>query len=296
MLLLLLLLSLTLPTTTLAADYDLSSGTNITATIVENRVTIYGFTSPNSKVELSNSEVYDMTYSDNTGYFIFNKTLLPKAEISDLCLNSIDNNSRQTTPTCFSPPPKTNYHTDIGPILLPPTITLEESNINPNSTVLTSGQSIPNSQVSLSFYKINDSAKAFSLFPNLIALIKPKSVLAYSLPSVTATTDEFGNFSLNLPTAYASNYRLYATTRFDNNYSPKSNTLIYVLPSLFYLFLQQHKYLIFLIPSILLALIILFFFLHRHTKTKYPLAIRKFLPATTFCQIKNKVKTAKLNQ
>ena len=266
-----------------------TSNTTITATIGENRVTIFGYTSPNSKVELSNSEVYAFVYSDDTGYFIFDKILLPKVEIPDLCLTSFDNDSRSTTPTCFPAPPLTNYHTDIGPILLPPTITLEDSNISPNSTVLTSGQSIPNSEVSLSFYKVNDSAQAFSLFPNLITFIKPKTVYAYSLPSVTATTDEFGNFNLNLPTAYASNYRLYATAKFDDNYSPKSNTLIYVLPSLFYLFLQQHEFLIILIPTILLALIILFFFLkskNQHPTSKHLPALRQFLPATTSCKIK----------
>jgi hypothetical protein len=256
-----------------ATNYSTSDSTVISATIGENRVTIYGYTSPNSKVELSNSEVYDITYSDNTGYFIFDKILLPKVEIPDLCLTSFDNDFRATTPTCFPAPPLTNYHTDIGPILLPPTITLEESNISPNSTILTSGQSIPNSQVSLSFYKVNDSAKSFGV----------KQVLAYSLPSVTATTDEFGNFNINLPTAYASNYRLYATAKFDNNYSPKSNTLIYVLPSLFYLFLQQYKFLIILIPSILLALIAFFFFLSQKKQIRYLPAVRKFLPAIKIC-------------
>jgi hypothetical protein len=267
-----------IPSPIKATNYSAFDSTVITATIGENRITIYGYTSPNSKVELSNSEVYAFAYSDNTGYFIFDKILLPKVDIPDLCLTSFDNDSRATTPTCFPAPPLTNYHTDIGPILLPPTITLEESNISPNSTVLTSGQAIPNSQVNLSFYKINDSAKSFGI----------KQALAYSLPSVTATTDEFGNFNINLPTAYASNYRLYATAKFDNNYSPKSNTLIYTLPSLFYLFLQQHRYLIFLIPSILLALIAFFFFLSRKKQIKYLPAVRKFFPAIIVCQIKNR--------
>jgi hypothetical protein len=179
----------------------------------------------------------------------------------------------------LSPPPATNYHTDIGPILLPPTLTLENSNISPDSTVLTSGQAIPNSQVNISFYKVNDSAKAFSLFPKLYA---------YSLPSVTATSDSQGNFSLNLPTAYASNYRLYATAKFDNNYSPKSNTLIYILPSLFYLFLQQYPFIKYLIPLLIIALIITFYLLHlrKNHSHKFPLAIRNYFPAITVCQIK----------
>jgi hypothetical protein len=279
------LLLFLIPSSVSAIDYNSSADTTVTATVGENRVTIFGYTSPNSKVELSNSEVYAFVYSDDTGYFIFDKILLPKVEIPDLCLVSFDNDSRSTTPTCFPAPPLTNYHTNIGPILLPPTITLEDSNISPNSTVLTSGQSIPNSEVSLNFYKVNDSAQAFGV----------KSAYAYSLPAVTATTDEFGNFILNLPTAYASNYRLYATAKFNNNYSPKSNTLIYVLPSLFYLFLQQHEFLIILVPTILLVLIIFFFLKskNQHPTSKFLPAVKNFFPATTSCQIK-KSKTAKL--
>ena len=274
-----------------------TANTIITASVDENRVTIYGYTSPNSKVELSNAQVYAQTYSDDSGYFIFDKTLLPKVKLSDLCLTSTDNNSRQTTPVCFPAPPATNYHTDIGPILLPPTISLEESNINPDSTVLTSGQAIPNSQVNINFYKVNDSAQAFRV----------KEALAYSLPSVTATTDSQGNFSLNLPTAYASDYRLYATAKFDNNYSPKSNTLIYILPSLFYLFLQQYPFVKYLIPLLIIALIIFIYILHlksrnQHLTSKFLPAVKKYFPvvqnfspavrrvspAITVCKIKKK--------
>lgn len=303
----LILLLLLIPSPIFATDYNSFSNTVITASVDQNRVTIFGYTSPNSKVELSNPQVYSQTYSDDSGYFIFDKTLLPKGNISDLCLTSTDNNSRQTTPICFPAPPATNYHTDIGPILLPPTISLEESNINPDSTVLTSGQAIPNSQVNINFYKVNDTAQAFSLFPNLTAFVKPKEALAYSIPSVTATTDKFGNFSLNLPTAYASDYRLYATAKFNNNYSPKSNTLLYILPSLFYLFLQQYPFVKYLIPLLIIALIITFYLLHlrsknHHLKTRFLPAVKKYFPvvqnfspavrrispAITVCKIKKK--------
>jgi hypothetical protein len=275
-----------IPHPTFAAEYNATASTTITASVGENRLTIYGYTSPNSRVELSNSKIFSVTYSDSTGYFLFDKILLPKTTLPDLCLTSSDNNSRQTTPVCIPSPPATNYQTDTGPILLPPTISLEEDNINPNSTVVTSGQAIPNSQVSLSFYKVSDTAKSFSFI---------KQVSAYSLPSVTATTDSQGNFSLNLPTAYASNYRLYASTRFNNNYSPKSNTLVYILPSLFYLFLQQYPFIKFLLPLFIFTLIIFFYLLHlqKPKPSKFLPAIRQFFPtirrvspATTICKIK----------
>lgn len=277
---LLFLLFFLLPNLAFAIDYESTTSTTITASIGQNRVTIYGYTSPNSKVELTSPKVIAFAQSDQNGYFIFDKTLLPKNP-SDLCLSSIDNNSRETTPICFPPPPATNYHTDIGPILLPPTISLENNQINPNSTVITSGQSIPHSQVNINFYKVNNSAKSF-----------PKEANAYSLPSITATTDELGNFSLNLPTAYASDYRLYATAKFDNNYSPKSNTLVYILPSLFSIFLEQHPYLIYLLPLFILTLIIFFYLIHLRSKiyylpSKFLPAVRNFFPAITSCKINN---------
>lgn len=256
-----------------------TASTTVTASIGENRVTIYGYTSPNSRVELSSPRVFAVTYSGSDGYFLFDKTLLPKNP-SDLCLTSFDNNYRSTSPVCIPPPPVNNYHTDIGPILLPPTLSLENDQINPNTTIVTSGQAIPDSQVNISFYKIDDSGISF-----------PKEVQAYSLPLVTATTDKDGNFSINLPTAYSSDYRLYASAKFNDNYSPKSNTLIYILPSLFYLFIQQNRLLIVLLPIFILTIIILFYLLHLRSKIynlkpRFLPAIKNFFPAVTSCKIK----------
>jgi len=237
-----------------ATDYQQSGAVSITVSIEENRVTIFGHTSPKSRVELSSSKVFEFTYSDQDGYFVFDKTIIPKNP-SDLCLTSLDNNQRSTSPVCIPPPPPYNYHTNIGPILLPPTISLENSQINPNATVITSGQAIPNSAVNIHFYKVNNSGSSF-----------PKQVQAYSLPPITATSDSLGNFNLNLPTVYSSNYRLYASAKFEDNYSPKSNTLIYFLPSFFSLFLQQHPFLYFFLPLFIITLIIFLILIYLPTK------------------------------
>lgn len=290
-----LLLFLIFPHHISATNYQRESSVSISASIGENRVTIYGYTSPNSRVELSSPRVFAVTYSGSDGYFLFNKTLLPKNP-SDLCLTSFDNNYRSTSPVCIPPPPVNNYHTDIGPILLPPTISLENDQINPNTTIVTSGQAIPNSQVNVSFYKINDSGVSF-----------PKEVQAYSLPLVTAATDKDGNFSINLPTAYSSDYRLYASAKFNDNYSPKSNTLIYILPSLFYLFIQQNRLLIILLPIFILTIMVFFYLLHLRSnfshlptqrylpaiKNYFPIVFKSISPAITLCLIK---KTAKLKR
>jgi len=247
--LLLLISFLTLPSPVL-------STTTVSASIGQNQVTINGYTSPSSRVELSSPKAYAVTYSDPQGYFIFNKIILPR-DPSELCFSSLDSEFRRTVPVCIPPPPTTNFETNIGPILLPPTISIDQDKIKPNSTIISSGQAIPNSNVNINFYKVNDKAVSF-----------PKEVQAYSLPSINVKADSNGRFYLNLPTAYSSNYRLYASTKFEDNYSPKSNTLIYILPSLFYIFLQQNAYLIFWLPLFLFTLIVFFFLLYLYNRPK----------------------------
>jgi hypothetical protein len=244
-----------------------SGDVKIFASISENEVTIFGHTSPNSKVELTGINIYSLTFSQKNGYFEFNKIILPKNP-SELCLQSKDHHGRSSTLVCIPPPPATNYHTDIGPIILPPTISLEQDKINPNSTVITSGQSIPNSPLTIFFYKVNDTAKSF-----------PKAALAYSLPPLKTVSDDNGNYSLNLPTAYSSNYRLYTSVEYDGNNSPKSNSLLYFMPSLFWLFLQQHAYLMVLLPIFLFTLILFFIFLFFNSNLYHRVSQLRFLPA-----------------
>jgi len=240
----------------------------VSASIPINEVTIFGYTSPNSKTELTGIDTYSLTFSQEDGYFEFNKIILPRTS-SEICLQSKDDSDRTTSPICLPSLPTTNYHTDVGPIILPPTVSLEQDKINPNSTVVSSGQSIPNSSLTIFFYKVEDNAKSF-----------PKTALAYSLPPLKTTTDKNGNYSLNLPTAYSSNYRLYTSVQYDENYSPKSNTLLYTMPSLFWIFLQQNTYLFVLLPFFIRTLVLFFLLLFFNSSTLYHLKSKiRFLPA-----------------
>ena len=255
------------PFQTQAFEISDSGSVSVSAAIGENEVTIFGYTSPNSKVELTGVDIYSLDYSDASGYFEFNKLVLPKNS-SELCLQSADDVGLSSSLVCVPHPPETNYHTNIGPIVLPPTVALSESSINPNSTVTSSGQSVPNSTVTVYFYKVDDSASSF-----------PKSVEAYSLPKVETVTDKNGNYSINLPTAYASDYRLYTSVKYNDNFSPKSNTLLYTMPSLFWLFLQQHAYLVILLPIFIFSLILFFLLLFFNSQTFTRLSQIRFLPA-----------------
>jgi hypothetical protein len=267
---LLLLILLSFLTSKPAIALEKTSSVKISASISENSVTISGYTSPQSRVELTGLNVYDTTFSGDTGYFEFNKTYLPK-NYSELCLISKDNSDRTTTPICIPAPPHSKYHTNIGPVILPPTLTLDQPELKPGATVVTSGQSLPNSEIEVYFYKVNDKGQAF-----------PKPAHAYSLPVLAAKSDSSGHFNLNLPTAYASNYRLYASVKYQDNLSPKSNTLIYKMPSFWLLFLMQNRYLLFILPLFILTLIIFIslLYLYYSPKKRYLPAISRFLPVS----------------
>ena len=228
-------------------NYQENEPVNVSANIPASTVTIFGYTSPNSRVELSSSKAFAVTYSQSDGYYAFDRIILPRHS-QDLCLTSLDESNRLNNPTCISEPPIYNNFTSIGPILLSPTITLDLQN------QYSSGQSIPNSIVKLYLYQ-QDSP--FSLI---------KKVEAFSIPVIETQSDSQGNYSINLPSTVATNYRIFSTAIHLDANSPKSNTLLYH-PSYFISLLYL------LIPLFIIILSLFFIFKK---------ARRRFLPAVIY--------------
>lgn len=208
-----------------AFDIDRSGSVSVSAGIEEARVVIYGFTSPFARVELSNSKVFDVTYAKDNGYFEFDRIILPKNP-GELCIVAVDDSNRYTSPVCVPPPPPTNYLTNIGPIVLPPTLTIDSSTIKANSTTAASGQSVPYSVVNVYLYQADSRAP-----------LLPKPAQAFGLPIFTTKTDREGNYDLNIPTTLSTDYRLFSTVDFASQSSPKSNTITYSLPQAFNLWI-----------------------------------------------------------
>lgn len=216
---------------------------SIQAEIPENTVTIFGYTSPSSRVELGSAKAFAVTYSQSDGYFIFDHIILPKHP-QDYCLTSTDESFRQNQATCLPEPPLTNSYTEIGPVLLPPTISLDLSQN------FSSGQSIPNTTIKVYLYQQSSNFKLI------------KNANAFSIPIIETKTDSQGNYSLSIPDTSPTNYRLFSVVNYLESDSPKSNTLLYHPPSSnFFL------YIIF----IFLALF-LFYFIFKKSR-------RRFLPA-----------------
>lgn len=201
------------------AGYAQSSQTgvvNVFAFLGQFHFTLYGYTSPNALVRIEGLGVYDQTYADNNGYFLFSNRFSPFSP-REACLTSQDQLGRLTVPICLPPFP-TEQNVTIGPVIMPPTLSLSKDTYYIADEVVLAGQSIPNSEIDLNtFVKTGKNL--------LSGLQLVKSVHAITIPKLQTKTDASGNFSVALPSSFDLKYRLFAQTKYDNELSPKSLTL-----------------------------------------------------------------------
>lgn len=226
--------------------------THIQASVPTTELTIFGFTSPYSRVELFNSKLFDVTYSKANGYFQFDRTVVPK-NTGEICLLAVDASDRHSSPICLPPPPPINHLTHIGPIVLPPTLTIDQHTNQNHSLISASGQTIPFSPVSIYLYQTTNTHQ----------LVKPAA--AFGLPLFTTTSDSTGNYSLSLPDNYVSDYRLFSTITFSGLLSPKSNTITYQVET-------KPNLIFFVIAGVVLLLILVI-------SRQRPRQSRRYLPA-----------------
>lgn len=203
------------PPKTLRESYKVT----VSATIGEPILTIFGYTSPSALVKLDGFRTADHVISDTSGYFRFEKVYLPLPDPNypELCLSSVDTQSRLANfPTCLPSLPGGRLNITVGPVLLPPTLSLSKGNFLPLEQVIAKGSTIPNTKVQI--YLANDLQQKLSL-------VKPAE--AYSLPIYETMADGNGNFEFNLPAESPSTWRFFASAEFAGSPTPKSNTLIF---------------------------------------------------------------------
>jgi len=226
--------------------------------------------------------MYIDTTADNTGYFEF-VNYLRQTLIEDICLMAQDQLGRVTMPVCIPPIPD-NENQSIGPVLMPPTISLNSDSFFSGDSILLTGQTTPHSEINLSLFSdqsrtgymavINEknllkrTFLAFSLVSSNLNPVRPSYAL--TLPKKQAKTDANGEFSLRLPSEESQFYRTFAQTIFKKDYSLKSITLNFnVLPGWFTLikgligFLNGLKYRIAEI-IIMSQVLVIFALLMRH--------------------------------
>ncbi len=193
-----------------AAPQSFSLQSTVSASIGEYRFFLYGFTSAYAVVSLEGIGLFDQTTSDKDGYFAFANRFSPFSA-REACLSSRDQFGRTSNLTCLPPFP-IKYDVDIGPVILPPTVSLNKQNYYVGDEVVLSGQTIPNTDVDLSFF-IEENRSLF------------QGVRAASIPELQTKSDKKGNFSISLPSSTADRFRLFTRTYFESQSSPKSTIL-----------------------------------------------------------------------
>jgi hypothetical protein len=235
--------------------------------IGEFHFTLDGYTSPQALVTFEGMGIFDQTTADSKGYFQFDNRFSPFSS-REACLSSKDQFGRLSSPLCLPPFP-VNYNVSIGPVIMPPTVSLN----NPlrqladggdyfmGDQVILSGQAVPNTEVKLSMFgedgKKNIVAAKENVIPvktgiqtkitiqkgnyrldshlrgndknNIFFFIK--SVEAFTFPELVAQSDSKGNFSINLLSSNPEKFRLFAQTNFNKSVSPNSVKLnLEILP------------------------------------------------------------------
>ncbi len=256
----------------------------VDAYIGEFHFDLYGYSSTNALVTIEGMGIYDQTYADKNGYFEFHNRFSPYSP-REACITAQDQFGRITSPTCIPPFP-TKYNVSIGPVLLPPTVSLDAQNYYQGDEVKLSGQTIPNTEVTFSTFV--DEKRSFIQY--LSSITFPKPVEAFTFPQFTAKADEKGNFSLSLPSSRPEFFRLFAQTSYENSQSPESVKLnikilpIWMIVIQFFLFLWsliKSRLMEILIVGELIGLTIFFLrrYLHPHVIARNrALAIRELYP------------------
>jgi len=199
-----------------SASYEIS----ISATIGEPKLTVFGWTSPQALVELKGQRVSELAVADETGYFYFDRVFLPppKPNYPEICLSVVDRASRISSfPTCLPPLPPKLGEIRVGPVLLPPTLSLEKGEFLPGQQVKATGATFPKSKVKI--FLANSASNLASHLPGV------KEAYALFLPQYEIQSDQQGNFEFNLPASYPQKWKVYATAEFQGSPSPKSVSL-----------------------------------------------------------------------
>ena len=132
------------------------------------------------------------------------------------------------------------------------------------------------------------------MFTDKVSSSLSMSVYAYSIPEISAETDNFGNYSITLPSSKIESFRVFAQSNVNNEITPKSNTIrVKILPIWMYFIMflgylwrvfKQRIIEIIIISQIIAVAVYLFqYYFHPNKiitqraiilRNKYPLALR----------------------
>lgn len=234
------------------------------ATVGKSWLSIYGYGPISSEINLRGFGISERTTSDSTGLFRFSSVYNFTYSYPELCIQAVDSENRVTQPTCIPALPKDiSVPFEVGPILLSPTLSLSNNKVVANSESYLSGKTTPNTKVNIYIAKDQNQ--------KLLSLIKEAN--AYSLPLLNTSSNEKGEFDINMPTSDIAEYKIFASTNFNDNLSAKSNTLQFAVISSvistfqrLWNFLLQNKIMAFIIAEVLIFIMLFIKALKQTTK------------------------------
>jgi len=227
-----------------------SKDVSVSAFIGDHRFSLYGYTSPQATVTLEGMGIFDQTVANDKGYFQFNNRFSPLSK-REACLSSKDQFGRISSPVCLPPFP-VNYDASIGPVIMPPTLSLNQSDYFIGDQAILSGQSIPSNQVNFSLFTDNKPQ-----WYNFFAFLQPKIVEAFGFPDMTTQTDKKGNFSFTLPSYNPKKFRLFAQADYQKLISPESVRLSFDILPVWMIIVKIFAFLFSLIRPRLLEILII---------------------------------------
>lgn len=205
----------------------------ISVSVGQYRFSLVGYTSPMAKVLLEGQGMYEETTADKYGKFTFSTIFSPLTQ-REACLTAFDTDGRTSAPLCLPPFP-VNKHVTMGPILLPPTLTLNQDVYVREDTAIGTGRTAPNSSV-------------------IVQLASGDSLHATNIP-IRISHD--GSFSLSLPSFKVQAYEVSAHARKDTLASTKSAPIEFkVQPYWKLLLLYQAHFIRILIPLLVPIIIV----------------------------------------
>lgn len=206
--------------TSVDASYTSGAGTKVKASIPSKvDIRVFGYTAPYTIVQATSVRVFAQVSSDKTGYFLIDP-LPVSVEAKELCLTTIDSQKRSGFPLCIQLP-EIDKPTEIGPLLLSPTISLSANSFIQSASEQSSaeGVTLPNAEVEIAFFESGSQKSAKNI---LIPQVEAKTIA-----KITTKTDKSGSFSINLPTNKPIAFRLFARSFYEKAPTPKSQTLTY---------------------------------------------------------------------
>lgn len=196
------------------------------------RFSLTGYSSPFAKIILEGQGLYEETSADTNGKFTFSNRFSPLSD-REVCLTAVDTNGRASATFCLPPFP-TDKNVALGPVIMPPTITLNQDIYSLNDFGVSSGKAVPLSKVDIALASAGQERPI----------------------ELSTQSNADGDYSMTLPTQKNNSYELTAHNSFETLESTKSTHLSFSILPLWLLLIRYCMKLLFFVRLFALPLII----------------------------------------